>query len=195
MAERAARYWQTGLAVLGGLVCLNLLQHGVSAGLFFLLVMGLIFPLAVSMRLHQLTEAGLVLIPLEYLGSQDKQDGSRQARFRRSLTNPCFFSAERARHFFARALGVRLLLQLISLAMLIMQARLLTLPLALLSVGLGAGWLLYAIARSGSSLYAVLNRSWSVEQLISDSQSEWYRAYLWWQNARTPALDTLLGLS
>lgn len=191
----AARWWQTGLVVLGGLVCLNLLQNGVSAGLFFLLAMGLIFPLAVSIRLHQLTESGLVLIPLEYLGSQSAQDGSRQARFRRSLTNPCFFSPDRARQFFASALSVRLALQVGIMAMLLVQSRMLTPSLALLSVGLGAGWLLYGMVRSCVSLYAVLNRSWSVEQLVSDSQSEWYRAYLWWQNARMPALDTLLGLS
>ena len=194
MAKRAMRYRQTGLVVLGGLVCLNLLLHGVSAGLFFLLCMGLIFPLAVSMRLHQLTESGLVLIPLEYLGSADTPGGSRQARFRRSLTNPCFFSPERARQFFARALCARLAIQLLSVGMLLAQSRALMLPLTLFSVALGAGWLLYGMARSLVSLHAVLNRSWSVEQLISDSQSEWYRAYLWWQNAKTPALDTLLSL-
>lgn len=188
----AARWWQTGWVVLGGLVCLNLLQNGVPAGIFFLLAMGLIFPLAVAMRLHQLTESGLVLIPLEYL---DSGNGSRQARFRRSLTNPCFYSAERARAFFASALGIRLALQSSILMMLVAQSRIVMPPLALLSAFLGAGWLLYGMVRSCVSLHAVLSRSWSVEQLVSDSQSEWYRAYLWWQNARTPALDTLLSLS
>ncbi len=80
-------------------LCGALALVGISAPIFYLLAMGLAYPVIVSIRLHSLSEKGVALLPKEKSEWMVYVHGIPVRETRTSLTNPYFFSAESMQKF------------------------------------------------------------------------------------------------
>ncbi len=109
------------LYILLGVFCLALAFFGFPAPFLYGLLMGIVFPVLVSMRLHTLSEKGQATLLSEVSNWKVYMQGIPLEEQRSSLKNPCFRTPERLQQFFWRGFIARLLLQLMALALLIHQ--------------------------------------------------------------------------
>lgn len=194
MNYQMAPFWfYSGRLVLLVLLAVGLAFFGVTALVFYGLLAGLVMPVVVSMRLHQLAEKSLVVIPKERSQWTVYVHGIPVQETRNTLTNPCFAIAEHLRTFFLRAFICKLLLQVAALMLLISQLWTLTDVWIILVVGLlVALWLLVKCIDTGKSLAAVIKQTWAVDEIRNESDSIWYRAGFGMPGQQTTALDKLL---
>ncbi len=92
------------LYVLFVVIGFGLAFMGLSAPIFYGLCMGLIFPVAISMRLHTLSESGRALLLKETTHWTVYVQGIPVQETRSSLKNPCFSTPQRLQQFFMRTL-------------------------------------------------------------------------------------------
>ncbi|HGM5489286.1 TPA: hypothetical protein ACKP1B_005559 [Serratia fonticola] len=195
MNYQMAPFWfYSGKLVLLVLLAVGLAFTGITALVFYGLLAGLVMPVAVSMRLHQLAEKSLVVIPKERSQWTVYVHGIPVQETRNTLTNPCFAIAEHLRTFFLRAFISKLLLQVGALMLLISQLWSFVDVWIILVVGLLVMlWLLAKCIDTGRSLGAVIKQTWIVDEICSASDSIWYRAGFGKPEQQTTALDKLLG--
>ncbi|MEI7266824.1 hypothetical protein [Pectobacterium versatile] len=175
-------------------LCGALALVGISAPMFYLLAMGLAYPVIVSIRLHSLSEKGIALLPNEKSEWMVYVHGIPVRETRTSLTNPYFFSAESVQTFFLRAYFGKLLIQVCAVVLLVQQTIAVSWPWFYLGVVAAALWFAYAIAMTLIELVSIMKNGWFVEKLISPSQSEWYGGYIDSRDYRVTALERLLSL-
>lgn len=194
MNYQMAPFWfYSGRLVLLVLLAVGLAFFGGTALVFYGLLAGLVMPVVVSMRLHQLTEKSLVVIPKQRSQWTVYVHGIPVQETRNTLTNPCFAIAEHLRTFFLRAFTIKLLLQVGTLLLLISQLWSFADLWVVLVVGLlVALWLLAKCIDTGRSLAAVIKQTWGVDEIRSESDSIWYRAGFGLPEQQTAALDKLL---
>lgn len=191
--QSSALLFYSGKLFLAILLLIALTFFGVSAPLFWLLAIGLGLTLAISLRLHVLKERGVVMLPQVSSDWTVYVNGIPVHEKRNILTNPGFFSVDRARLFFANMFGIKLIIQLAVFIALLQQANHSRVSFWLVMIV--AVWMLYGIWRSAHALLAILTRNWLIENLQSASGSEWYRGYIAWRGQPESALDRVLSLS
>lgn len=194
MNYQMAPFWfYSGRLVLLVLLAVGLAFFGVTALVFYGLLAGLMIPVVVSMRLHQLAEKSLVVIPKERSQWTIYVHGIPVQETRNTLTNPCFAIADHLRTFFLRAFIIKLLLQVGALMLLISQLWSFADVWIILGIGLlVALWLLAKGIDTGRSLAAVIKQKWVVDEIRSESDSIWYRAGFGMSEQQTTALGKLL---
>ncbi|QJT79821.1 hypothetical protein [Kosakonia sp. MUSA4] len=111
------------LYILLGVFCLALAFFGLSAPFLYGLLMGLVFPVLVSMRLHTLSQHGQATLLSEISNWKVYMQGIPLEEQRASLKNPCFRTPERLQQFYWRGFIARIILQLMTLGLLIQQTR------------------------------------------------------------------------
>ncbi|SCB87016.1 hypothetical protein [Kosakonia oryziphila] len=109
--------------ILLGVFYLALAFFGLPAPFLYGLLMGLVFPVLVSMRLHTLSQRGQVTLLSEISNWKVYIQGIPLEEQRASLKNPCFHTSERLQQFYWRGFIARLILQLMTLGLLIQQTR------------------------------------------------------------------------
>ncbi|MBS1204262.1 MAG: hypothetical protein H6R25_1161 [Proteobacteria bacterium] len=107
--------------ILLGVFCLALVFFGLSAPFLYGLLMGIVFPVLVSMRLHTLSQHGQATLLSEISNWKVYMQGIPLEEQRASLKNPCFRTPKRLQQFYWRGFIARLILQLMTLGLLIQQ--------------------------------------------------------------------------
>lgn len=180
------------LYVLFVVIGFGLAFMGLSAPIFYGLCMGLIFPVAISMRLHTLSESGQALLLKETTHWTVYVQGIPVQETRSSLKNPCFSTPQRLRQFVMRTLIARLALQVASVALLTQQA-----SANPLSIGYGVAALvaliilLVPLYRTVLLLRKMYNGEWALQQVEG---VEGYQAFFIDKKGAHTALDTLLAI-
>ncbi|MHA8114725.1 hypothetical protein ACX122_16870 [Kosakonia cowanii] len=165
---------------------------GLTAPILYFLVIGLLFPVLVSMRLHILSENGKATLMKEREEWMVYVQGIPVHEKRASLKNPCFPTPERLRQFFMRGFIARALIQFAAIAMLLDQAR--ANPLISYE-GLAAGTMLvllliplYRTARAISDVHA---GKWALQEIDAATG---YQAYFVDNKQVKTALDRMLAV-
>lgn len=167
---------------------------GIKAPIFYCVMIGVIWPLLVSLRLHRLKEKGLVLDKSNQAEWLIYINGIPVRETRNELANPCFAIEKDIKTFFLRAISIKLVLQLSAVVMLIQQILLLD-DYWLIAVGIIVGLILaYRCYMSIQVLQNIIKKTWLVESVITEAVSQWYRGYFTEGSRKIPALDLLLML-
>lgn len=191
--QTSALLFYSGKIFAGVLLCLFLGFFGITAPAFYLLFVGLIIPLFISLRLHSLKERGAVMLPANNSEWIVYVNGIPVRETRSTLSNPGFFSIDRARLFFASATGVKCCVQLASIILLVQQVS--EAPGWLyLAAAIALGWMGYSLWQSTRALQSVLTRQWLIQPRDSASGSQWYFGYFDANGKATAALDSVLKL-
>lgn len=196
MNYQIAPFWfYSGKLVLLVLLAVGLAFFGITAPIFYGLLAGLVMPVALSMRLHQLAEKSLVVIPKELTQWTVYVQGIPVQETRSSLTNPCFAIGEQLRTFFWRAFAIKFVIQAGALLMLLLQLWPFNDIWLILGCGLLIGiWLLINCVDTVKNLASVTNQTWLVEEVRSATDSLWFRAKFSRQGQQIAALEKLLAL-
>jgi len=165
---------------------------GLTAPILYFLVIGLLFPVLVSMRLHILSENGQATLMKEREGWMVYVQGIPVHEKRASLKNPCFSTPERLRQFFMRGFIARALIQLAAITMLLDQAR--ANPLMSYE-GLAAGTmlvlLLIPLYRTACAISEVHAGKWALQEIDAATG---YQAYFVDNKQVKTALDRMLAV-
>ncbi|PVZ79474.1 hypothetical protein C9426_33525 [Serratia sp. S1B] len=192
--QMTSLWFYSGKMMLLVVVAIGLAFFGINAPLFYFLLVGLVIPVAISVRLHQLKEKSLVVIPKEVSQWTVYVQGIPVQESRSVLTNPCFAIQTHLKAFFFRAFMIKGLIQGAILLLLISQLFHTTNPW-ILGIGLViAVWLVLKFIETGKILNAVAHQTWSQEEVTSETGTCWYRAGFGKQQQQTTALDRLLAL-
>ncbi len=191
--QSSSLLFYSGKLFVGMVISITLALFGASAPVFYLFFIGLILPIAISLRLHILKQMGVVTIPEEASEWLIYVNGIPVRETRSSLKNPGFFSAVRAKTFFSIAFGVKLTFQLT--AFIIMIPEMSKIPVfMIIPLIITIFWMLYAICHTIYWLYSTISSSWVIDTKISASGSEWHYGYLLYRGKVYPSLDRLLSL-
>ncbi|MTD40635.1 hypothetical protein GIX45_18790 [Erwinia sp. CPCC 100877] len=110
--QTTSLFFYSGKIFLGALLCLSLVYWDVTAPVFYLLMTGIVFPVAISLRLHTLAERGVMFHPKVSSEWMVYVHGIPVRETRSVLSNPGSFSPEKLRAFFIRAFGIKCCMQL-----------------------------------------------------------------------------------
>ncbi|OMQ27032.1 hypothetical protein [Serratia oryzae] len=194
MNYQVAPFWfYSGKIVLMVFLAIGLALFGINALVFYCLLAGLVIPVATSMRLHQLAQKGLVVIPKEHSQWTVYVQGIPVQETRSVLTNPCFAFQEHLHAFFLRAFVVKFIIQAGTGLMLIFQ---LWHQANWWILGLGvvaAFGVLLKCVDSAKTLLSIVRHSWGVEKVTTQKESLWYRASFNRQGQPVAALQRLLA--
>jgi len=170
-------------------IALLLSFFGVSALLCYFILIGIAFPVVISMRLHRLQASGVALTLAE-----DSQwiiyiYGFPAQEQRSVLKNTCFSSHARLRQFFILGFSGRLCLQIACIAILIQEyinggnviATLFALTFLVTLAGKGV-----------HSVYRVIGNHWQCESLTTSTGTIWYQGFISKGQTKEPLLDELV---
>lgn len=172
--------------------------YGIGAFMGYLLFNGLVWQVAVSLRLHRLKEKGLISRDNDISQWLVYVNGIPVREERAILKNPCFAMKPKIGPFFLRLFLLKGLIQCAFIILLVIQ--LAQHSSAVFSPGTGAGLLTAVILSISLSktiyhLSALVKKTGITEQLQSESGSLWYQLYFRTKKTeKVPALDQLLAL-
>ncbi|HFZ1709421.1 TPA: hypothetical protein ACIJWR_002400 [Citrobacter sedlakii] len=164
-----------------------------SALLTYLILVGLFFPIGISMRLHQLNETGVALTLTEKTHNITYIHGLPAHEQRVVIKNPCFWSKKRIQQFYIFSFLGKLILQGFCIAILAREYLLTGANAATDIVALLI--LVYMLSMSGRSaymLYRIATHRWRCEPLTTSSGSVWYQGFLFEGNNRVTLFERLL---
>ncbi|HGH3392080.1 TPA: hypothetical protein ACJIKU_001921 [Citrobacter freundii] len=156
------------------LLAVGLSFIGISSLITYFVLIGIVFPVIVSMHLHRLNEAGTALTLTENTQWMVYIHGFPAQEQRSVLKNPCFFSQARLRQFFIYGFSGKLCLQIACIAILAHDyanggntvAALFVLACLLIFAGI-----------STRALYCVATHQWQCETLTTNTGSVWYQGF------------------
>ncbi|HAT5001566.1 MULTISPECIES: hypothetical protein [Serratia] len=193
MNYQVVPFWfYSGKVLLAVLAAIGLGLCGVNAAIFYCLLLGVVWPVAVSIRLHQLTEKGLAMNPRRDSHWMVYVQGIPVQETRQVLTNPCFALEYPMQIFFLRAFAGKTVLQMALLLLLITQLAAATYLWVALAGALFGVWLVYRTVDSVRALRDVARQRWVSEQLVTAHDTVWYRAAFNGRKDTVAALDRLL---
>ncbi|OAT24806.1 hypothetical protein M976_04267 [Buttiauxella ferragutiae ATCC 51602] len=176
------------------LLSVALAWFGLSAPLSYFFLLGFIFPIIISMRLHRLNETGTAYTLTENSHWTIYIYGFPTQEQRAVLKNPCFWSSDRIKQFFVRCFVAKTLMQCASIAILaqdfIKPER--TTPMLVMIALPVLLCLLYAVSKSTYMLYLIMTNKWQCESLVTETGSVWYQGFLETEGVRQPLFSRLL---
>ncbi|CNH88456.1 hypothetical protein [Yersinia pekkanenii] len=157
---------------------------GLSAPIFYYLIVGLVFSVWISLHLHRMAEKGVVYLITEKTQWMVYVRGIPVQETRTSLKNPCFLSIAHSTSFFRRFLIIKLLLQAVTLYLALQQTIELTpsdTPYMLLVVrGLAVVIICFLFSKmwlTVKNLLALQRSEWLMEEIPRDGFS-YYQGYI-----------------
>lgn len=186
-------YFYSFKALLWVIFCLGLSFFGSRAPLMFVFVIGIVFPVLVSMRINKLTEQGAVLsnnVNHEWLVYVN---GIPVREKRHHLSNPFFYSKQRASQFFLKAFLCRAVIQIAIMGLMLFEWPHYDALISYAGVVLAFLIMLYSLINTLYNLYAIYKERWQVESFTSPSESQWFRGLFTWRKSRQGALENLLA--
>ncbi|GKX54372.1 hypothetical protein SOASR030_04840 [Leminorella grimontii] len=161
---------------------------GIGAPLCYLVIVGLMLPVALSLRLHQLKEKGVATVPPSESDWTVYTYGGPIREKRSTLMNPCFFDEESARRFFLFAFIAKFAVQVTAMAFLGIQTlRIGHWVIDAISAVIFLS-MLYSAVKTAYGLFVLIKRRQEMELYTSDSGSQWYRGYISWRGRRNSLL-------
>lgn len=161
-------------ALLFFLLAVGLSFIGISSLITYFVLIGIVFPVIVSMHLHRLNEAGTALTLTENTQWMVYIHGFPAQEQRSALKNPCFFSQARLRQFFIYGFSGKLCLQIACIAILAHDYANGGNTVAALFV---LACLLIFASISTRALYCVATHQWQCETLTTNTGSVWYQGF------------------
>lgn len=184
----------SGRLFLAVLLALGLSFFGVSALLFYLFAVGLVFPVVVSMDLHRKKESGKIRVPDNREEWMVYVNGIPVRETRNTLANPAFMSQAALRRYFIVLFSVRIVLQVIACVMLAAQGAGVQHWGIWLALAAAGGLMLYGLSRSCLCLQALLSAGWVVERLEDGGRAEGFRGGFIRRGKFDDALSRGIGL-
>lgn len=176
--QTSALWFYSPLYYLAALLCLGLTFFGLSSPLFYLMVMGLAFPVIIAMRLHTLSEAGNAWLIRDRENWLVYVNGIPVQEQRSTLQNPCFATPERLKQFYLRGFGARLIVQLVAVIMLLTQWHDTEwLSVKAVAVAIIFCLLLWLIKSTIGTLRSINAQQWEIQAITSPSGQHWYQAF------------------
>lgn len=176
--QTSALWFYKPFYYLASLLCLGLTFFGLSSPLFYLMTVGLVFPVLVSMRLHTLSEAGNAWLIRDRENWLVYVNGIPVNEQRSTLQNPCFATPERLKQFYMRCFSGKFIVQLLAIALLWTQwhgAQWLSVRTAMASIILGL--LLWLMKSTLDTLRKINAHQWEIQATTSVGGQEWYQAF------------------
>lgn len=196
MNYQVANFWFYKPAVfLTVIIAFGLIFTGLSAPLFYLMAVGLIFPVVVSMRLHVLKEKGRALLLSEGEAWTVYINGIPVQKRRSALKNPAFASVARLRTFYLRTFSLKLVIQGAALVMILWQVWQIENPLILALATLLVAADLWLMSGTVNKLRAVMAERWEIASQQNADGSAWHMAFFSRQPGQEPLLKSLLALA
>lgn len=178
--------------ILLSIVCLALTFFGLSAPFLYGLLIGLVFPLLVSMRLHTLSQRGQVTLLSEKSHWQVYLQGIPLEEQRSTLKNPCFRTPERLQQFFWRGFLARLILQVVILGLLMQQLREIEwASFAGVAAVVALLLLLLPVRQTLLTIHDMRNGAWALQRVEA---ADGYQAFFQQRMRVRTALDVLFSL-
>ncbi|CNH24848.1 Uncharacterised protein [Yersinia massiliensis] len=195
-------------------LCMLVAFFGLTAAIFYLLILGLVFSVWVSIALHHQTEKGFVNLNTDKTQWITYIQGVPVRETRSWLKNPCFINVARLSSFFTRFLIIKMLIQLALIYLALQQTPHLTTTFSPYLTTTLSPYLLLALRIIGVVMACILiQRLWlTVKTLLALRRSEWvfeevpkegfsyYQAYIIKHDKKSgeqrlqPALAELLAL-
>lgn len=196
MNYQVANFWfYKPVVFLAVIISFGLIFAGLSAPLFYLMAVGLIFPVVVSMRLHVLKEKGRALLLSEGEEWTVYINGIPVQERRSALKNPAFSSVARLRAFYLRTFSVKLVVQAAALVMILWQVWQIANPLVLILATLLVAADLWLMSGTLKKLRAVMAGRWEIASQQNADGSEWHMAFWLRHPGQEPLLKSLLALA
>ncbi|BEN40035.1 hypothetical protein PTR23_17675 [Serratia nevei] len=194
MNYQVVPFWfYSGKVLLAVVAAIGLGLCGVNAAIFYCLLFGIAWPVAVSMRLHQWVEKGVAMNPRQASQWMVYVQGIPVQETRQVLTNPCFALENQMRTFFLRAFAGKAVLQMALLLLLITQLAAVANPWMASAGAMFGAWLVYRSVDGTRALREVARQSWVSERLVTAHDTVWYRATFNGRKGTMAALDRLLA--
>ncbi|OAT34066.1 putative inner membrane protein [Buttiauxella brennerae ATCC 51605] len=166
---------------------------GLSAPVSYFFLLGFVFPIIISMRLHRLNETGTAYTLTENTHWTIYLYGFPSQEQRAVLKNPCFWSSDRIKQFFIRSFVAKSLLQCACLTILAQERIKLAQNPMLVIIALPVLLcLLYAVGKSLYMLYLIMTDKWQCESLVTETGSVWYQGFMEKDGVREPLFSRLL---
>ncbi|WP_159567441.1 hypothetical protein [Budvicia diplopodorum] len=197
MNYQIAPFWfYSGKIILMVFTAIGLSFFGITALIFYGLLIGLVFNIAIPMRLHQLVEKGFVVIPEKLSQWTIYVHGIPVQETRSQLTNPHFAVEEHMRTFFLRSFITKIIAQITVLTVLISQVwKAAPTNVWILSIALTAGfWIAVKCISTFIALNAIFRQTWQHMEVVTRNDSVWYCAGFGQGSKQVTALDKLLLL-
>lgn len=178
-ADLYSPFLQKVVICLVALICIILANYGISAPVFYVFFIGIIFPVIISMRLHRLSEAGTALMITADLHWTQYIHGFPAQERLQVLKNPCFWSPQRLKAFFISGITGKLIIQCITIAILVLEYA--PSPEPSMKESLAAivlMFIVYKISRNLWTLYLIAAGKWQCETLMTESGSLWYQGFV-----------------
>lgn len=157
------------------LLAIGLHFLGISALIYYFVIVGVAFPVGVSMRLHTLNDSGLALTLTENSQWMTYICGLPAQEQRSVLKNASFYSHARLRQFFIGGFSSKLCTQLGCFVILAYDyahgGNAIAALFALICLLLFAGSCVW-------SLYRVIANQWHCEDLTTDTGTVWYQGFI-----------------
>ncbi|SUW61803.1 Uncharacterised protein [Buttiauxella agrestis] len=185
-------YFYSFKSLLWATLCCGLNFFGCQAPFLYLMVIGIVFPVLISIRLNTLTEQGAVRSNRETHDWLVFVRGIPVQEKRRHLSNPFFYSAQRATQFFLKGFLLRAALQASIIGWTIFRWPPAQEWWVYAAVLVALLVMLYSLWHTLCNLYALYKDNWEVESFTSPTESQWFRAFFSWGKNRQGALENLL---
>lgn len=195
MNYQVAPFWINS----GKLACLIVISlflgfFSVSGFIFYLLVIGVVWAVVVSFRIHAMKEKGLILKNSDISDWMVYIQGIPVEEKRQSLANPCFAILQHGQSFFSNALILKAIIQTFFCVYILQQIyfvdHIYVQVFALISI-------IYILNSLWNTIknYIVIKQNKTItEELISPSGSHWYRLSFVKKEKPFPALDSLFAI-
>ncbi|UPT54796.1 hypothetical protein [Dickeya zeae] len=153
----------------------------------------ILFPVAISLRLHHLKEKGICFLPKKEENWVVYIQGIPVYEKRTPLINPCFFDKTTLSLFFLRAFSLKLAYQLVILYFFIKQTLAVQAVWLYISPVLIMPWLLFSTYKTFRDIQDIRQQQWAIEEYVSPSRSLWYQGFLMTPKMAIDALNKLLS--
>lgn len=192
--QTSALWFYKPFYFLAVLLCLGCIAFGLSSPLFYIMMMGLLLPIVVSMRLHTLSEAGNAWLISDRSDWIVYVNGIPVQEQRSALNNPCFTTPERLKQFYLRGFASKLLIQLVALVMLCSQVKDASLmSVKALTAAIVLCLLVLLLASTLRTLSMIGKQQWEIQTMTSKAGTQWYQAFFLKKQRAQPALSRLLS--
>ncbi|MGG4662285.1 hypothetical protein [Providencia vermicola] len=175
-------------------ISLFLAFFSVSGFIVYLLVIGVVWAVVVSFKIHALKEKGIILKNSDVSDWMIYIQGIPVEEKRQSLANPCFAILQQGQSFFSKALILRGLIQAFFCVYIFQQIYFVNNIYVQVFALMFEAYILYSLWNTIQNFIAMKQNKIITEELVAPSGSHWYRLSFMKKEKRIPALESLFAI-
>ncbi|MFD1091818.1 hypothetical protein [Providencia vermicola] len=175
-------------------ISLFLAFFSVSGFIVYLLVIGVVWAVVVSFKIHGLKEKGIILKNSDVSDWMIYIQGIPVEEKRQSLANPCFAILSQGQSFFSKAFILRGLIQAFFCVYIFQQIYFVNNIYVQVFALMFEAYILYSLWNTIQNFIAMKQNKIITEELVAPSGSHWYRLSFMKKEKRIPALESLFAI-